>query len=325
MPPNMKPEEWVGFITREYLASFVKDGGAAIKVAVVLDEEVRPYLKDDLERRSQQEGFLVASVNAADTRVHMIDQIFFRVAEQIPWQRLSEQVIIRLAREEGYVPPADGDTALLIRMAEANQTGSDFLKNELRRHIERRVFRQRKMSKDFRVAMTQLCLAELTGGPEGDTTVKVLTDWLTGRNTAVSAVKPYQIFGRISRNNARYFIESLLRWTRFAGHSGIVVLLDTARVTVARNPRDGLRYYTKAQVLDAYEVLRQFIDGTDRLKGCLVVVVPDVDFLDDDSGRGIGAYEALKFRVFDEVRDSRLVNPMASLVRLAPLPAEGRP
>lgn len=155
--------------------------------------------------------------------------------------------------------------------------------------------------------------------------MQVLTDWLTGRNTAISAVKPYLIFNRINRASARHFFESLLRWIRFAGYTGILVVLDIARVTVARNPKDGQLYYTKAAVLDTYEVLRQFIDGTDRLNGCLIVVVPDVAFLDEDPfGRGIGVYPALKFRVFDEIRDRKLVNPMASLVRLSSLTAEAR-
>jgi hypothetical protein len=71
-------------------------------------------------------------------------------------------------------------------------------------------------------------------------------------------------------------------------------------------------------MFDAYEVLRQFIDATDELKGLLMILTPTIEFLDLDSGgRGLGAYEALKFRVFDEVRDQRLVNPMTSLVRIA--------
>jgi hypothetical protein len=37
----------------------------------------------------------------------------------------------------------------------------------------------------------------------------------------------------------------------------------------------------------------------------------------EDAGRGIGAYEALKFRIFDEIRDRTLVNPMASLARIS--------
>jgi hypothetical protein len=147
-------------------------------------------------------------------------------------------------------------------------------------------------------------------------TIQVLTDWLTGRNNAVSAVKPYQIFSRINRNNARFLLESLLRWVRFAEIPGVVVICDLRRLMMGRNPHDDLVYYSKAGVLDAYEVLRQFFDGTDRLNGCLMILLPDISFLDDFS-RGIHAYPALKFRVYDEIHDKELVNPLASLVRLS--------
>jgi hypothetical protein len=64
--------------------------------------------------------------------------------------------------------------------------------------------------------------------------------------------------------------------------------------------------------------LRQFIDAIERLQGCLIVVSPDVEFLSEEPReRGFGAYDALKFRVVDEIHDRRLVNPMSSLVRLS--------
>ena len=47
-----------------------------------------------------------------------------------------------------------------------------------------------------------------------------------------------------------------------------------------------------------------------------ITVVPDIAFL-EDHGRGIFAYQALQHRVFDEVRDRSLVNPMASLARIS--------
>jgi len=313
----MPARDWVDFIGREYLQDFVRDGGATIKFAVSMDEAAHCLVADDLSRRAAELGYVVASVNAADTKVHMIDRIFFRIAEQVPWQRLCEDVVLRMARDEGYAVPADGTGSILERLATANRTDRDFLKNLFREQIGKRVFGQRTLSRDFRVAMTRLCLAQLTGGEEGETAVGVITDWLTGRNTSIGAVKPYQIFSRIHRTNARHFLESLLRWIRYSGRTGTLLLLDISRVTIARNPRDDRLYYTKAAVLDAYEVLRGVIDGTDRLDSCLIVVQADVAFLDEDTyGRGIGAYEALKFRVFDEIRDREIVNPMASLVRL---------
>ena len=203
------------------------------------------------------------------------------------------------------------------RLADANGLDADLLLSDLRRKIQAQVLRHKRLAKDFRVAMTQLADAELVGADEAKTVYGVLTDWLCGRNRSVSAVKPYHIFTRITRANARYLFESLLAWLAFAGYSGLVLTIDISRISVVRNPKDERLHYSKAGVLDALELLRQFIDATDRLDNCLIVVVPDPKFLDEEiDGRGIGAYEALKFRVYDEVRDRRLVNPMASLVRL---------
>lgn len=100
--------------------------------------------------------------------------------------------------------------------------------------------------------------------------------------------------------------------------SGTVVLIDITRLAVGKNPKDDRIYYTTAALLDAYEVLREFIDATDRLAGCMIVVVADASFLEEDVwGRGMGRYQALQFRIYDEVHDQRHANPMGSLVRLA--------
>jgi hypothetical protein len=68
-------------------------------------------------------------------------------------------------------------------------------------------------------------------------------------------------------------------------------------------------------VLDAYEVLRQFIDATDELRGVLLIGVVPPELMTDES-RGLPAYTALQLRVADEVRDRRRANPFAALVRL---------
>ena len=94
-------------------------------------------------------------------------------------------------------------------------------------------------------------------------------------------------------------------------------MLDNSRVTLARNPRDGLRYYTRAMAIEHYELLREFIDGVDRRHGTLFVIASDYDFPDEGAPRGYGIYQALRTRVMDDVRDRNLVNPAAALVRLS--------
>jgi hypothetical protein len=326
---SIQPADWLRFIDHEYLAGFIRDGGSAIKFAVPLEEELRAGLLDGLGGIGERAGYLVVKVSAAETRVHMMDEIFFRAAQQVPWRISCRTVVARFAVESGYksqvpLPAGDDDTPFFQRLGEANHVDPEMLLLDLKTAIWNKVFKLRHLSKDFRVAMTHLCMAELSGGPEGATTAKVLSDWLQGYNKTVSAVRPYQIFRRIDRSSARGFFESMVHWLRLAGYPGIVLLLDIQRIMLARNPHDSGVFYSKAAVIDSYEVLREFVDTSDRLEGCFIGVVPDITFL-EDHGRGISAYEALKFRVFDEIRDRNLVNPMASLARISAAPQESLP
>jgi len=318
MTALIQPQEWLRFIEREYLTSFIRNGGSSVKFAVALDQRSGRCIRDGLVHSAQQLGYVVAKVNAADTKVHMMDEVFLRTAEQLKWNGLSQEVIRSLAAQAGYAWPEHlkDDVPLFEQIASASAVEPQLVLLDLKKQIATRVFKERRLAKDFRVAMTHFCLAELSGGQDGAITIRTLTDWLTGRNKTIGAVKPYQIFRKINRATARYFFESMVHWVRLAGHPGILLLMDTARLMLPRDPDDRGLYYTKAAVLDAYEVLRQFIDGADRVSGYFMVVLPSTAFLEDHT-RGLSAYEALKFRVFDEIRDKRLVNPMASLVRVA--------
>ena len=168
------------------------------------------------------------------------------------------------------------------------------------------------------MCMSQLCLMSGESATPDHYADQPLLDWLTGVNKLIGNVKPFAIRASINRTTARYFIESALHWVRHVGHSGTVILLDNSRVTLARRPKppDDKRYYTKAMTTEHYELLREFIDGVDRLSGTLLVVVTNYEFLDEQSMRGWGAYPALRTRIMDDVRDRNLVNPVASLVRL---------
>ena len=94
-------------------------------------------------------------------------------------------------------------------------------------------------------------------------------------------------------------------------------MLDNTRVTLARNPRDGKRYYTRPMTMDHYELLREFVDSVDRLNGMLMVVTTNPDFVDEDHPRSYAIYQALQTRIMNDVRDKNLANPIASLVRLS--------
>ncbi len=317
MTAVIRPARWADFVRHEYLEGFIRDGGAAIKFCVPMEEAARAPLYQLLKSMGEDLGYKVIEIDAATTKVHLLEQWFFRVADQIDWLGLAERVLNRLCQREGYQLPQRSDRPFYEAVAEGNAISPDVVRMDLRRALDKEVFKLPELARDFCIAMMHLCLAQLSGSEERATTNQAISDWLTGRNRNIAAVKPYLIFNRITRTNARPLFESLLHWIRTAGLTGTLVLLELARLAVARNPHDDRPYYTAANLLDAFEVLREFIDSTDRLENCLIAVLPHVSFLDDTSGRGIAMYQALKLRISDDIRARELVNPMAALVRVS--------
>ncbi len=136
MPAMISPARWLDFVRAEYLESFIKLGGASIKFAVPIQENLRDAIDAGVIEAAENAGYIVARVSAANTRIHMIDQLFFRIAEQMPWRQLSERVNLKLAAARGYiVPPEDGPEPLVHRLASANTIEPDFLTMEARRWV----------------------------------------------------------------------------------------------------------------------------------------------------------------------------------------------
>ncbi len=313
-------KDWFHYIDEEYLSSYIKMGGSSVKFAVV-PEELKPSLYDTVSARCRTLDYEVIKLDAKhkDMRAYMPQGIFFGMARQLDWRTLARRFILTSAARRGFkVEGVDAtDEGVYDRIAAENNVGSDFVNQAIMPQIQNVVARNARMVKDFRVCMSQLCLEEYI---RGNYNGQLLLDWLTGRNTRISNVRHYSIFTGVNRSTARYFIESALYWVRHAGRAGTVILLDNSRVTVARNPKDEWKYYTKPMTLEHYELLRQFIDRVDEMDGALLVVVTNLDFLDerpDRRSRGYGIYPALQYRVMDDVRDQNRINPLSSLIRLS--------
>jgi hypothetical protein len=315
---SITSQSWLDTIKNEYLADFIKNGGAAVKLAVP-GEGVDPgNLVETLRRYSVAENYQFAFVDAVSTKIHMIDKVFHEIARQIDWDALSYGFVRRFFIENDYILPESRDDFDLQRIALLNKREEKFFRKEIHSWLEDAIFHDFEMSQEFRIAMIRLCLDQLDA--EAPTTYlgNAVKEWLRGELRLMSALREALIVQKIARHNARHMLFSLARWLRVNSKSGLVVALDISRCLVATKPNEpetGL-YYSIPAVLDAYELLRQFIDGTDEMEGCLIVVIAPRDFLVDDK-RGVSRYDALKLRIWDEVRDRQKQNPLASLTRLA--------
>lgn len=166
--------------------------------------------------------------------------------------------------------------------------------------------------------MHWLTRARLEAGIEGEVIRQHLTDWLGGRIGRVGDLRRYQIFTKVNRANARYLLSSLLVWIRDAGFAGLIMIVDGFRLMSGTRATDGSVHYTKASRWDAYEVFREFIDSTDDFEGLLLTIFMPREFITiDNKSPGLGEYPPLLYRVYDEVRDRHLANPLSALARIS--------
>ena len=74
------------------------------------------------------------------------------------------------------------------------------------------------MSQEFRIAMIQLCLAELEPQTAQSGLRDSIKEWLTGELSRISILKAEQIFQKVGRHNARHMFLSLTHWLKSVRH-----------------------------------------------------------------------------------------------------------
>lgn len=306
---------WLDLLDDEYLKRYVTDGGAAVKFALVGNQAAAAELVTEVRKRGEDREYLFAQVDAAKTRVHMIQDLFFAIARQIPWNDVVRSFLSATYQELGYAI-ANGDLRV-ESVAINNGIEQAVLRAELSKTLQSKLIRRGDaLAKDFRWAMFGLCAGESELIP--DVEISAIEDWLKGELRLISGLKTFQIFRKIARHNASAMLASLGAWCRTAGTAGLVVVIDIRQLAIAKRTEAAPEsvFYTSASLMQCYEVLRQLIDETEALTGILCLVVTDSTFLDIDNKRGVTRYWALHERVWPDVRIRDTPNPLSSLVSI---------
>jgi hypothetical protein len=311
--------EWLELIEREYLADFITAGGGAVKF-VVADAHQLMVVARVLDLLSERHGLAHLTIDAATTRLHMIQDVFFAIARALDWNAMAQHFVESLFRRKGYEWPRPGEAVPIEDMAESNHLDVTLLRRDFRQWLTAEVMRDTEMTQDFRIAMTQLCLQRLEPeDPRLGITAPVL-QWLYGELRRIGALKQTFITARITRHNGRAMLRSLCRWLKLCGRQGLCASLDIRQLgKTGAAVGDGIRY-SPAAVLDAFEVLRQVVDDSEHFAGLLLVVLADRALIGDDTKRSLDAYLALKMRIWSDVRPEGRDNPLAPLVVLAGQP-----
>ena len=309
-------DNWLAPIKREYLDTFIPDGGGAVRF-VVADDATLSALRERLTAAAEEAGLSMLCIDAATARLHMLHYVFFCIANELDWEILVQKQLEILVAEAGYRWPQPGRRTSLVSLAESNGIAPPIMRTTLQQHITQAVWEDARLAQDFRKAIIALLDAQLVD--DKDSLRDAVLDWMRGDLRSLKGVRDAQIGARIGRHNARAMLMSLCHWLRSCECRGLVLLLDIRRLL--RERREVLEgvAYSPAAVMDCYEVLRQVIDDSEHFEGLFLVAVGDARLINDDAPkRALSQYTALKMRVWDDVRPQGRDNPLSPLVVIAP-------
>ena len=358
----LKPEEWLETFRSEYLQDFVVHGGSTVRF---LSGGPSTLLKvsEGVRELASRSGFRYLHLDAGRLTdqekrpdFHRLENLLFAITREIDWPAVARRLVVEALAERGVRFPEGAALNDLEAVALFNGRDSEDLVHEYQRLVTERILRDRRMARDFRVAVAALSRAQVLPDEMTPTTEEVLLGWLKGSQPAgsASALKRISIHEKINRSNARFVLISLCQWLRAVGEPGFVIVFDfrayekvkrsRSQVDAEQNERlrEAVRLgastqemdriissasdeftgvtYSQSAYLQSLELLRHLIDGIEQLPGLSLIVLASPRFFEDRQATGkerrFTDYNALQTRIGLEVHDAERQNPSAALVHL---------
>ena len=310
----LRTSDWMTVVSDD-LIKFVGEGGALVRFAVGDKKADLSSARTALKEQSASSNLYFFDVGASQSRIHYVNDILAAVGEQLDLRSAIASFLFSAAAEEGY-EVGDASDFDLNDIARLNSTAPQEILAVLNQQIRRRILRDDRLARDVRYALWAATSEVLLGDHYG-TAVSLTERWFTGNASSIRELREFGIVQKVSRYNARAVLRSLFTWLPATGSAGSILYIDGSRLADRINPRDGLIYYTRAALSDVYEVVREFIDGTEHMNSVMIVFGMPKEFLSiDPTDRGFGMYQALQHRVspFEEMH---FPNPLANLVLLS--------
>ncbi|MCS7183382.1 MAG: ATP-binding protein [Thermoanaerobaculum sp.] len=274
-------DRYLDTLDKEYLSSFVREGGAAFKMLVANYGGGKTHFFYCLRNLAWQHRFVVSYVELrpGESPFHKLELVYSAIARGLVPPLTNQELLGTY--EKGMGP-------LLRRWAEEKR-------NELtNKGLEGNAFQQAVDSYlesldpgdsvSFSRAVRAAFRVQLEDNGED---FENLVQWLTGEGFPPVLKKKYGITQKVDKTTALMMLRSLARWIRQIGYSGLVVLFDEAEQVPSLPNREKELHLGN---------LRQIVDecGHASFQGLMMFyAVPDESFLE---GRA-NVYEALRQRL----------------------------
>jgi hypothetical protein len=309
---------WLPYFEADYLDTYVPAGGSVLKLLVAEDERTRAGLEESLRNSIVERGILPVFIDSSAIRVDRMEDIFFEVARSIDWRLIAEDLAISCLRETLGLDligrPQPGESVSRWASAQSDLT-VPALSQQINQWALRDLLNYVHWRRDFASGMVALVM--MAGSGMNDEHTQPIIDWLRGDLRSLASLKPFSIGTKVNRSNARSFFESTAALMMRGSKKGLAVVVDYETLVSGTMRTLDQRRYSNKQLLDAWEVLRQFVDSISDVRGCAFVAISGAGVLDENQkSRGLVKYPALRARLVGDVADVRFVNPLAATIRI---------
>ena len=307
----------VDFWRDRYLKEYIPSGGSRIQFLTGRQGSGKSHFLEYFLTKADK--YKTVHFSARQIWLNDFKEIFFETLRQCDIGDCLQRCADKLIRDMGYPVEEVRDAGRLTDYLAMQGMNDPFTKREIRLQLNELFLKNPLMDNNFAFAC-----GLLTGGMLGhplleETGKEALLGWMGGqKDIKIPALRNLGLSpSRINKHNARHMLRSLVEIVKMAGYDGLVIAVDDLDIMVSRDSLEEIRY-TKLKRDDVYESLRELIDEIDTLHNVFFLFAFDRKLLDDEV-YGIKSYQALWFRIQNEVHSDR-PNRFSGMANLDELP-----
>ena len=309
--PDVPLETWRRCFRDEYLATFLQAGGGTVKI-LVADDRARRQVVGAVCSDAEEAGVTVFDLTRDDVALHTMQEVWSAIAQKADWDGLTDRYLRKVCAEMGFPMDDPGIPCTLDLVCTAYGVDRPQVMSAFPIAVSDLIFRDYALDIDYRKAMAVMAFGAFSAS--ADPHADLAKSWLQGIFVPARDLRTIQIYQRIDKTRARSILYSFVN-SQYSLFGASVFVFDGSRYYTERN-RSGTLRFTRPQLFELFELIRELIDEAERLRGAAVVFVFPPDFVESER-RSFGLYRALLTRVADEVRGRDRGNPCAALVRVA--------
>lgn len=291
-------EPYIDVIDKEYLATYIRDGGSAFKLVVGVYGGGKTHFLYTVRDLAWKHDYVVSyvSLSAGESPFHKLDKVYAAIVRGLQPP---------LTPDELLTPFESGMRAFLLRWHAKQQeelSKQGFQNEDL--HYELNSFADTLAGTDsisFSNAIKS-AFRSLTDARDKD--FDQICQWLSGEGGITKDLQLFGISEKIDKSTASTMLRSLVQWIGYIGFSGMVILLDEAEQVPSLSSKQRELLLSN---------LREIIDEcahTHFPKVMIFYAVPDENFLEGKTQ----IYEALRQRLSTVFEDE--VNPTGVKIQL---------